>query len=483
MKKMILFIAVSLISLALSAETITYYVETTGSSENDGLSIENAFDSISTAIDSATAAYATDNANNDFIIEVGAGTFTESGLSISNVSVSINGQGANATILQGTETLSSTGKQVFTSSTNVVFTLNDLTVRNYGAAIGTSSGLALMDMRGTSQEVNANRVVFSNFTGTFGTLTALKNGNKVNFNECTFQDLTATNNTSCFLLFNGSATFKNCMFINCVREYTTNVTAFKGAVLSYENANASTIMVNFTNNTFIGCGIVNNGYTIAARQCVIFSKSNMTFTNNLMIESKAADATDFNDIVAYNGYTSPCSNNIFGSIAQTAFPLESNFISDTLTATSPEIDFVMDGTEIDFDTTATGLIYATAMGDSVVGQATDSTQTTFDITGTAREIPGCIGAVEYVEDPGGPVELISNQNEVIKLYPNPVQDILYIDGEISSLTLFNTSGQVVRTLSVQNGQVDLSSLAKGLYFAKCQSTADGNISIERIIKK
>lgn len=74
----------------------------------------------------------------------------------------------------------------------------------------------------------------------------------------------------------------------------------------------------------------------------------------------------------------------------------------------------------------------------------------------------------------------------VKLYPNPVSDIVTIESEtrIESVTLFNTLGQAVKTIPINayNSQIDMSTLHAGLYFIKTTSTT-GTEAIKQIIKK
>lgn len=399
MKSILLFMVSCIFSLTLSAETITYYVETTGSNTNDGLSVETAFDSISTALETATAAYTADAANNDFIIEVGAGTFTESWLTISNVTVNINGKGANATILQGTEELSTSGIRLFQNCSKMVINLNNLTVQNYGAAKGTASGNCIIDLRGTSQTVNASNVSFSNIIGSYAPFGAVKNGNTFSFESCSFSDITATNASNLFFVLNGNLTFKNCMMINCVREYLAGSTSNTASIFLHSK-NASNINLNFTNNTFVECGIVNGGdITITNTQSLILSKQDMTFANNIICGNVGTDGITYVDLSATGGsYTSACSNNIFTTLSSTTFPTDGNTIIADLTYDDAEVDFDLENDgSLALSTTTTGINYAVAKGSAVVGMALASEQTATDITGAIRSNPGCVGAFEYQE--------------------------------------------------------------------------------------
>ena len=76
-----------------------------------------------------------------------------------------------------------------------------------------------------------------------------------------------------------------------------------------------------------------------------------------------------------------------------------------------------------------------------------------------------------------------NQNS-IRVYPNPVNDILNIssDSQLSEVKLFNVLQQeVLRTNSTQNTQLDLSSLNSGIYFLYVKGDNDAKL-IRKIIK-
>lgn len=69
----------------------------------------------------------------------------------------------------------------------------------------------------------------------------------------------------------------------------------------------------------------------------------------------------------------------------------------------------------------------------------------------------------------------------VKIYPNPVQDILNIvtESKISSVEIFDTTGKLVKT--AKTAEVDVNNLAKGLYMLNI-TTNDG-IFTEKMIKK
>lgn len=70
----------------------------------------------------------------------------------------------------------------------------------------------------------------------------------------------------------------------------------------------------------------------------------------------------------------------------------------------------------------------------------------------------------------------------VQVYPNPVEDILHIKGSRNAqVSVYTMAGQQVFTGAATNGQVNLSSLSKGVYIVKIE--ADGNVSTHKIVKK
>jgi fibronectin type 3 domain-containing protein len=82
-------------------------------------------------------------------------------------------------------------------------------------------------------------------------------------------------------------------------------------------------------------------------------------------------------------------------------------------------------------------------------------------------------------------DMIEEIGSKVEIYPNPVNDILYIEAETEILTMeiYDVYGrrQVTETPSHQgNLVIDLSELKSGIYFVKINTT-EGNI-VKRIIK-
>ena len=76
----------------------------------------------------------------------------------------------------------------------------------------------------------------------------------------------------------------------------------------------------------------------------------------------------------------------------------------------------------------------------------------------------------------------SQNNLEVKLYPNPVRDILNIEieNDIQSIEIYNIQGQKV--LSSNQKQINVSDLATGMYMVRIQDI-DNNIATKKIVIK
>lgn len=77
-----------------------------------------------------------------------------------------------------------------------------------------------------------------------------------------------------------------------------------------------------------------------------------------------------------------------------------------------------------------------------------------------------------------PAGLAESETFTYSVYPNPCNDVLYIEGPVSSLTLFDITGKVV--LRETSAAINTSHLNAGMYFIKKQST-NGGEAVQKII--
>lgn len=71
----------------------------------------------------------------------------------------------------------------------------------------------------------------------------------------------------------------------------------------------------------------------------------------------------------------------------------------------------------------------------------------------------------------------------LKLYPNPVKDILYIEttGEVTALRIYNAAGTLVKSFTAIDGSVDVSNLPVGVYLINVETATNSYTS--KLVKK
>ena len=62
------------------------------------------------------------------------------------------------------------------------------------------------------------------------------------------------------------------------------------------------------------------------------------------------------------------------------------------------------------------------------------------------------------------------ETSAIRLYPNPVKEVLYFENLTSGkVRIYNARGVLRRTSMIKRGRLNLANLAQGLYFLKVES--------------
>ncbi|MBL7558697.1 T9SS type A sorting domain-containing protein [Olleya sp. YSTF-M6] len=105
-----------------------------------------------------------------------------------------------------------------------------------------------------------------------------------------------------------------------------------------------------------------------------------------------------------------------------------------------------------------------------------------DLSGNVRIFNTTIdlGAYEFISTLS--VDDISLSTNSVRLYPNPVNDKLFIksDNAIDSITIYNVSGQIIKQTEIFSNLIDVSGLNAGLYFINIKS--DNRENIKKFIK-
>ena len=98
------------------------------------------------------------------------------------------------------------------------------------------------------------------------------------------------------------------------------------------------------------------------------------------------------------------------------------------------------------------------------------------------QAPDGSGLVTYVVDLTDMtnVDEIKDANEQFAIYPNPVEDVLNIEGDFAKFTIVNLSGATV--LSSTTNNVNVSELPTGVYLLNIES-ADGKKTTRTMMKK
>lgn len=90
-----------------------------------------------------------------------------------------------------------------------------------------------------------------------------------------------------------------------------------------------------------------------------------------------------------------------------------------------------------------------------------------------------------VSEPTSGASVEENEEKQLAIYPNPASDYVTIDNleEKSEIKLFDVSGKEVvsKTTTLSKNKIDISNLAKGVYFIKVK-TGNENIKVQKIIK-
>ena len=100
-------------------------------------------------------------------------------------------------------------------------------------------------------------------------------------------------------------------------------------------------------------------------------------------------------------------------------------------------------------------------GSPAIGQAYQASFVpTDDYFGNQRDASPDIGAIEFIIN-----GISDNENAELSIYPNPINNILYIRNlaKDTSFTLYDMAGKRIKNSSTSNSTIDVSSLASGIY--------------------
>lgn len=513
----------------------TVYVSTTGSDTNDGLSALTPVKTFAYAVSIANAG----TNFSEIVLAPGTYEETVTAdLSTANCpNLLIRGESAKTTIIKrtGTGRIINTLSGYLTSSNTL--TIRDITLRD--ANVTNLQGAAIYFSRtgNMSSNLTLERVIFENNTITSGAATSnggafFFNGNQLTVTDCYFKNnkvlKSGTNNpqggavtiatlastdglfasftnttfegneayTSGGALFfnnvgarlvtspNSYVNFFNCTFLN---NKATNTGTTGGAVNLTSGANATFHLMDFK---IVNCTFVNNSSEgTSSRNTLMLNGTgynSATLVNNLIIPLSSSST---GDVLGGNQPTAEKltgSNNLVGGSINTTYITSSYFttnavannnligwredfyINSSLTDNSTESVFAVPYLALNSGSKAINF-GVSSYGDPNIVPAND-------VRGVAAYGSGKdIGAFEF-NSPSTSTGLSPDENEQIRLYPNPVQSIICFDAKnIVKADVYSINGIKIQNNENTHGIIDVSGLAKGMYILQIQ-TEKGRVS-------
>ena len=489
-------------------DTAIYYVRADGDNSQNGYSEATAFASLS----AASTAAVQDGMSVVYRIDV-ADTITNNStcnlafVRDEDISVVIEGNGANQTLYQMKNDadfdamLAGNGNALgrfFQTPRNsgagsLDIEIRDMSIRNFGFTNTNGGALFNITTEGADVDVTMKRCNIERGAARAGALVQINNEvqGTMTLEDCYLSEIYSINNSAYESPIKIQKTYsfvaKNCVFSRFAKAISTRTNwrdSRYGTLISFmpNNVSASLTLIN---NTFIGDSALYPDMTVD--QSAIYIKSTVadvpvSIANNLFVgNATATPSVNYYDIhvdgssssLAFNN----CSHNVMN--AQSGFDVADNDTSSLYTYDAAEINFTMDGAYPELFTTATGVKFVKANGTSVLEKGLAALASEYDIEGNLRGLLPSVGAYE------ASAELVTafTPAEALKvsLYPNPVRDLLQVDG--AQLSIYNVAGQLVRSYEIINGQVDLSDLSSGLYIVNVKDAAGAPIAVERLVKE
>lgn len=460
----------------------------------------------------ATLAKAYDNAIDGDTIYMAAGTYTGApNLSITK-SMTILGEGAGQTIIQGaTESLatstSKTGINRFATlgTAGKSLILNDLTIRNFGWWGLTNGGAILLNnvSDAVGATLTAIRCNFEGGVARYGGAIQVSNANASGTNSFIAEDCYFGENYAMAAIttvvsppsqtYNqptnygagainvgagGLMTLKNCVFYKN-GTLDAPITSTDGILCTATTPRAiqwvSTKSAIITNCTFIDNVANGLGSTIVA-PAIYFGAvpTYYKFINNILVNNFAAGSTGGVDFQLLSTITASTNPNIFISFKNNlitkktidaSFTLAaSNMVNAAYTKTSAEVA-INGGNVPVISTTNSGVKYLSATGTKVLKAAvTDSDVKTTDINGIARGSSFDLGVAQSTTT--GFDELKLNETKITVID----HTVKFSLEELSLVSIYNTNGVLLHSEMNNVGMVNLPLKNNGLFLVKILSS-------------
>jgi hypothetical protein len=156
----------------------------------------------------------------------------------------------------------------------------------------------------------------------------------------------------------------------------------------------------------------------------------------------------------------------------------------TITSGGPYLDLTAAGTTTQPTVTATldpNTCYSfnihDTYGDGISGSPGNGSYTVTDISGVILATGGVFTSEESASFQTGGTTAVTDLTSDLALYPNPVKDVLTIEGNFTSVNILDIFGKLVLSTDAQN-TIDVSSLSNGVYFVNIK--AENTITVKKI---
>lgn len=224
---------------------------------------------------------------------------------------------------------------------------------------------------------------------------------------------------------------------------------------------------------------VANGYNISFSGFDATNNPNLTCIQVDDVSYSSANWTDIDAIASFSLNCNP-------SVLVSSIVVQGEGGASTITTVSGTLQMEATVLPANSDDLTYGWSVVDGTGSATIssnGLLTAVSDGTVTVTATANDASGITGDI-IITISNQTAGLADFESKKIVVFPNPVKDQLKIENEnlkINSISIINITGKTVKTFTSSNNIIDVSDLAKGIYFLQIQT--DKGLVSKKIIKE